>query len=469
MGGRVLGQDQTGENRATIHPDARSRFDELGVQLVRSIVALPKSVGNSAPPRFKPDTVTSQTVTEDDIIGDVHLGFGNAAGEPTGQAFVREDGCRVGLFGDGYRALVDLAQGMQRVCPFNGLATRSFLEEELFSWVKATVRSETTSTPVDWLLDRLEAEVKTCEVVIPISELHLESELILGPVALRTFPKHFFEQFEAPGTAGEEAQREAHATWCRQMREQFQGLAAAHVRITAEPKRAIELAYEHVDLAVGVLRFFAPPHFEPRFVSHLAPFSLAPARKLWTFVAGEDGRCFKIFDRLVDPQPPSVVDDAAKNLMLSLGLADLQRILAKDVRSAFDDAILSALVMFGRAALTWDLRERLVWYCASLESILLRADSESIVQNLSERLALVTYDARESRQRAIDDIRRVYNIRSRFVHHGSDIDDGNLVKVFANHGFRFFQRALKLASKFEEKNAFVSHIDSIKLSGQAAL
>ena len=66
----------------------------------------------------------------------------------------------------------------------------------------------------------------------------------------------------------------------------------------------------------------------------------------------------------------------------------------------------------------------MIWYCAGLESILLRDSSEPILQNLSERLAMFAYDTVQERAVALKDIKEAYALRSRFVHHGAKIDRG---------------------------------------------
>ena len=107
------------------------------------------------------------------------------------------------------------------------------------------------------------------------------------------------------------------------------------------------------------------------------------------------------------------------------------------------------MVTFGRAALTADLREKMIWYCAGLESILLRDSSEPILQNLSERLAMFAYDTVQERTVALKDVKEAYALRSRFVHHGLQV----------------FRRIVKNAHHFGHKVDFVEYIDRMKLSG----
>ena len=91
-----------------------------------------------------------------------------------------------------------------------------------------------------------------------------------------------------------------------------------------------------------------------------------------------------------------------------------------------EQALLKGMVTFGRAALTADFSERIVWYCAGLESILLR-DSDQIVSNLSERLAVFSYDTVDERFAARADVKKAYSLRSGFVHRGVEIGESEIV------------------------------------------
>ena len=124
------------------------------------------------------------------------------------------------------------------------------------------------------------------------------------------------------------------------------------------------------------------------------------------------------------------------------------------------------MVTFGRAALASDFSERIVWYCAGLESILLRG-SDQIVSSLSERLALFGYDTVGERLAAVKDVKKAYKLRSNFVHRGVEIGESEIVTRFARHGQRVFSRIAQHVASFDSKEQLLSHIDRMKLSGSS--
>jgi hypothetical protein len=166
---------------------------------------------------------------------------------------------------------------MAKVAPFASTASIEFLQTQIFEWVKVTTGAQPAVGCVDFVLGALAAVAAEHAVLVPVSDLYVESPLIFGSVTIRTFPDTPFQQFEArrlPGTESPEQYR----AWCKSMRSDFQGLAVAEARLFGEPVRARQLAIERIELVVGILRFFAPAHRDGKVVSRIARWGYAPER-----------------------------------------------------------------------------------------------------------------------------------------------------------------------------------------------
>jgi hypothetical protein len=350
----------------------------------------------------------------------------------------------VGFVGPGYTKLEALAKAMRKTEPFASMAGLAFLIDHLFAWGLYRHDNRGATGVADFVTAVLKSAATELDVIVPISDLHIQSELELGDVLISTFPKSFFEQFEMRQVT-DTAEATAHQEWCRKTRAEFQGLAAARVRVYAEPKRA-------------------PAHFDSRIVSRIDCWGYAPQRSGTVFLADQSGRCTNISKGLIDPPGPMTLDDQALSFLLGAGLTELRQIVSKAQRSDLEEAILAGVLLFGRGALTPDLRQRLVWYCAALESVLLRNTTESITQNLAERLAIGAYATLTERKQAISDVRAAYDLRSRFMHHGFDVEDGDVVVRFARHGLRLFLQLAKNATRFQTSAQFFEYVEAVKLS-----
>ena len=441
-----------------LHEDARRRFEELGRSLLGRVATF-RDPPSQARPAFSPNVFTGPQLTDADIDGDVHLGWRDRQGKPTGIAVAEAGGLRTGLIGPDYEKLEALALSMARVRPFKSTASVEFMRTQLFEWVKERHRGEGSAGCVDYLLRAWESAAAEHRLLVPVSDLHVQSPLTLGSVTVSTFPESIFEELESKQTHGPSA--EALAEWCRSMRRDFQGIAVAETRVFAEPIRAQEIASDRVELAVGVLRFFTPPGV----TSRVARWGYAPRRTDRVFITDPTGKLLSTSGAIIDHPGTMELSDDLRDILLDVGLSEVRDILARSSRTDFEETLLLGMVTFGRAALTPDLSEKMIWYCAGLESILLRDSSEPILHNLSERLVMFAYDTVEERTVALKEVKAAYSLRSRFVHHGAEIEEGEVVTRFAHHGLQVFLRIAKNVHHFSGKVEFVEHIDRMKLSG----
>ena len=344
------------------------------------------------------------------------------------------------------------------------LALTQFLRSQIFEWVKERHRGYVSSGCVDHVLRALESAATDHRMIFPVSQLHVQSPLTLGSVTVSTFPESIFEKIEPKLIDNPSAAKQAE--WCRSMRKDFQGLAVAETCVFGEPIRALEIASDRVELAIGLLRFFAPSHVSPWVTSRIARWGYAPPRNSYVFIVDAAGQFLSTSQAMIDQPGTMVVDDAMRDVFLGVGFSEVRDIVGRDSDSRTDlkQALLKGMVTFGRAALTSDFSERIVWYCAGLESILLKG-SDQIISNLSERLAVFSYDTVGERLAAREDVKKAYSLRSGFVHHGVEIGESEIVTRFARHGLRVFSRIAKNVASFNSKDELLSHIDHIKLSG----
>ncbi len=450
-----------------LHEGARKRFDDLGLRLLSRVTTFR---GNPARPRpdFSPDVFNGETLTDADfaIVAVHHKWKNTKTGKLTAIAFTDGEGSLIGLIGPDYAELEALARSMANARPFRLTASVEFLRSQIFEWVKERHRGHVSSGCVDYVLRALESAATDHRMIFPVSQLHVQSPLTLGSVTVSTFPKSIFEKIEPKLIDNPSAAKQAE--WCRSMREDFQGLAVAETCVFGEPIRALEIASDRVELAVGVLRFFAPSHLKPWVTSRIARWGYAPPRNSYVFIIDAAGQFLSSSQEMIDQPGTMVVSDATRDIFLDSGLSEVRDIVAReaDSRNDLEQALLKGMVTFGRAALTSDFSERIVWYCAGLESILLRG-SDQIIHNLSERLAVFSYDTVGERLAAVEDVKKAYSLRSKFVHHGVEIGESEIVTGFARHGLRVFSRIAHNVASFNSKNELLDHIDRIKLSGSS--
>ena len=447
-----------------LHEDGRRRFESLGRSLLNQVMTFRnRPVGERA--LFSPNRFTSATITEEDIVGDLEVSWHDGEGRPTGVAVAEKGGLHTGLLGPAYGKLESLAVSMARVQPFQSTASVEFLRTQIFEWIKERHRRHSSVGCVDYVLRALERETAEHRMLFPVSDLHVQSELTFGSVTVSTFPEGMIEELESREL--DPASNAARTELCRSLRRDFQGASVAETCVFGEPIRAREIGRNRVEEVVGVLRFFAPGHLESGVTSRVSLWGCTPQRTDRVLFSDASKHFLSMSSTIVDSPRTLTIDDSLRDILLEAGLSEVRDIISRDKRTDLEQALLTGIVTFGRAVLTSDNRERIIWYCAGLESMLLRNSSEPILQNLGDRLALFSYDTFDERKKAVKDIKNAYSLRSRFVHQGAEIGEGAIVTQFARHGLHFFSRVARSVSHFGTKKKLLDHIDDEKFSGSA--
>lgn len=344
--------------RVDVHADARKRFDEQGAALLRSIVRVPHLPKPT--PTFQPDLLLSNRVTRANIESDVHISHRDQnTGEVLTQLFSDSNGW-VGLLADGVRILKRTVSGLQRLPQIEPIASEEFVEKEVFLWLKASFRAQTSEPLVASVLRAIETAAKEFTVVVPLSDMFLEGELKLGDVTVKTFPKALFDQMERSGHAYSGDESQAHLTQCRELRETHQGHAVAETTIYAELIRAKQVALIRTQAAIGVLRIFAPSHIEPDLVTYWAPWGHHSHPKQYVLFCEPADRLISTTDEILGQTAHPVLDTKTVTLMNEMGLESFRTILAKAKRTDFEEDVLSATIEFGQAALVPELHLRLI-------------------------------------------------------------------------------------------------------------
>jgi hypothetical protein len=444
-----------------VHEDARRRFDELADEL-RAAVTTFREPPKSDPPGFSPPVHMGPSLTEENLVGEPVIHYRDAVGARVGVARAEVGGTRKGLIGAGYEKFLRLVSAVARTRPFSTAASTSFLEDRIFEWATGPAQqSEAAFT--DYVFEELQKAAGDHRILIPITDLFVALPLEFGRVTITEFPEQILRDLENRQVA--EHSREQHAAFCHKLRVDFQGAAVGEVTVAAEPLRAMQLAIDEIELVVGIIRFFAPANVDQTVVSRIARWGYAPQRVNALFTVDESGRFRAYSSSLIDRPGRAIIDHETWNVLEDAGFADVRAVLLRKQRTELENAVLAGMNTFGRAALTGDLRERLVWYCAGLESVLLKNPSEPVLLNLSERLAMLAYTSADERAAAVTHVREAYSLRSGFVHHGLDVLDREVVERFARHGIRLFLRLVRTVNRFGSKTELLDHLDRMKLLG----
>lgn len=444
-----------------LHPGAAKRFDELGKQLLIKITPEPRL--SKLQETFRPDIHPVMHIPEQDIIGDIGVrqSIVDGTGEEVGRFFGNTIP-KIGLIGDGFRALKDLAERFQRHGDLGAVASFEFIRDAVFEWVDSSHRCQPLGTLSEYILKRANEEIRDFEIWVPLFQTYLESTIPMGPVMLCAITRMMMDEVEAKISIPDAETAAAVRLAFARDRSAIQGCAGVVVKIRAEQKRAVDTARQQAEVAAGLLRFFSPANWTPKLRSYCVPLGTENVRRSAELFLENDS--IKTYSRgVLDSTQPWVLS----NSYLAQFRMVLDRVSAlwrESKRSPFQQDLYDILLVYSRNSLAVQPADKLIYILVALESILLRNESEPIGQNVSERMAFLCGNSLAARKAIVANAKEVYRLRSAFVHHGQSIKDVEALSTFMLNAWTCFYNLIMTSEHYQTKDDLILAIENRKMS-----
>lgn len=133
--------------------------------------------------------------------------------------------------------------------------------------------------------------------------------------------------------------------------------------------------------------------------------------------------------------------------------------------SDFAKRIRSSILSYSKGLTFPNISDRLVYSFSALEALFLKDASETIQQNLAERIAFTISKEPGDRMQIVARVKRIYGARSQYIHHRKDLQvtkedlDGFFV-----HSWAALRTALGNVKRFETHMEYIDAIDQVKYS-----
>lgn len=433
-----------------------------------SIEHRPRPVHKGPEGPLDPDIHISANIPPEGIIGDIQITLTDGYGNEIAKTFETKSDL-IGLFGDNYKKLIRLAEGMQKVKTLASVVSVELLSDLIFDWIKLKYAAESVASMTEYVLAECETQIQEIEIWIPVFMLHVQSDVTIGRVTLKTITRTIIDEWRDGflSQAKDDATVSAVEQFITKQRKKLQGFAAATISLTAEPRRAKEFAFEEAEQAIALLRFFSPANFDPRIISYsslLGRQHIDSAK----YLIVRDGKFQEYSSGVLDHTEPAW---PLSNMMIdefrSKGLDAISHLLTKERRTEFQQDLLTALQLYAKSSLAKDVADKLVYILIALESLFLRDGSEPIVDNISERMAFFAGSTVAERKEIIRSVKKTYGLRSSYIHHGRriDVDDLGVLEEFMLTAWRCLQALIVYAtSDAASKTALLDALEEKKLS-----
>jgi hypothetical protein len=102
----------------------------------------------------------------------------------------------------------------------------------------------------------------------------------------------------------------------------------------------------------------------------------------------------------------------------------------------------------------------------TLESLLLKGSSEPIQQNVGERMAFALSPNRLVRMKIVSNFKQVYDLRSKFLHHGNDVESVHVdaLQEFMLNVWNCLRLVIHSHNKFQTREQLIEAIDNVKFA-----
>jgi len=149
----------------------------------------------------------------------------------------------------------------------------------------------------------------------------------------------------------------------------------------------------------------------------------------------------------------------------SPAMTGFNEIFLNKYKNEFNKKVYEALKIYSKHTLKNNPFDKLLYILTALESILLRNNTEPILQNLADRIAFSIEKSSNGRQDIARTIRKVYSIRSNYIHHGvQTIEEREEIDKLLDITWRMFIFLAQNINHFKTKEDFIKALEKIKYS-----
>ena len=437
-------------------------YNEKAMSLLQQLTTGPTQPPVTGDSTFQPDVHISGTFTDKDIR-DLKMSRRDREGNEVSRTFYHE-GKAIELAGEGYQVLKRVAEGMRKAPDLRDAVSVPLLIDLIFDWIETRYKDATSLSMTEFVLQQASQKIREFEVWIPISSTRIQSEFEFGNMQIRTITRDMVDEWETRDRQEHPEASTAQDVFFEKWRKALLGLAAATMKVRAEPMRAYELASAEAERTLAILRCLSFYSCFPFTVSNSVPLGEESTRH-YKYLITHEGRIvfwstgFK--DTLYDEWR---IDNADLELMKSYGMDKFSALLKQKKPTSFQRDLMHALQLYGRSSTLRNPADKLTYIFAALEA-LLSVDRKQSFDDWVYRLIMFVDTAAAGRKDALRTTRTMFARRLSFVHSEHTRQDLENLEEFMIIAWSFFINVVGNADTFKFRTDFIEAIDNKILSG----
>lgn len=441
-----------------IHTNARSAFNKKADALVGMIIEQP-ATGQQQPIGFKADVEPKFALQESDILNLRFVGTVDPLGRETSKSF-EWNGKQYEICGPSYIEMVKFVDQVAKVDTVCDTLSRDFIRDNLFDWAEKKFKGSEVTDWIPFLLDSASQVVQNYEVWMPISHLHVQSDIHLGRVTFSNLSKQTLERdilgkFECADLPGEEREK-----IFQTIRQRYQGLATARIRIWSELAKAIEIARIETEISLKLLTCYHLAWCKGELVSSSVPKGEEYA-PMYDVIIFDEKRSLNIKRGVILWPFTWTIDNEYLTYMKSCGLDQIHQLTQKQ-SNEFQRKAFEFFIGYGGSYISRSVSEKILQLVVALEKFLSPRSDDLTQATIADRLAFSVGTDQSDRRRIVKTTKIVYGWRSRLVHSALEISEEQTLEEFLRDVWRFFELLTRNLDSFSTMEEFFEYLEQRK-------
>jgi hypothetical protein len=297
----------------------------------------------------------------------------------------------------------------------HSLVSRKFIFDLAFEYlIKSNIENRTEGNFSDYLIDNIKTEIKNYKIFFSVENLEIFKPLKIGKVEISKLDSNLFVEDKI----------RQNAESVNLFYKKYQRKIYASCTIRAEKEKAIELALKECSLSIDIIKICSDTIHEPKTkISFDIDSRLSESFSAETIISNLNKQNdLNIISRRI-PNYHQLTEEYLRRLSLrNLEFFNSFLMRLEDEKTELQNLLVNAIRRFAKALTTTNLNQRIVELFTIMESLLVPNSHANILESLTRYCSKIVYSEREERLNLIKLIKKMYEIRSSYVHHALEID-----------------------------------------------
>jgi hypothetical protein len=314
-----------------------------------------------------------------------------------------------------YKRYEKFIDTVYKTSEIHSLVSRKFLYDLVFKYlIKSHSENRTEGNFSDFLVDNIEKEIKEYKIYFSVENLEIFKPLKIGKVEISKLESNLFIEDNV----------RQNAESVSQFNKKYRRKVFASCIIRAEKERAIELALKECSLSIDIIKICSDTIDDPKTkISFDIDSRLSESFSAETLVSNINKQNdVNIISRRI-PNYHQLTEDYRQRLsMRNLDFFNSFLYRLSDENTELQNLIINAIRRLANALTTTNLNQRIVELFTVMESLLVPNSQANILESLTRYCSKIVHSKREDRISLINLIKKMYEIRSSYVHHALEKD-----------------------------------------------